>query len=231
MNVAGLTIDIERCPDGVELVDLPEVLGKPLTWGHQPTGLMVSGDVLTEYQPAGKIFRYRTERREPKTIMIENLEDPVVIRFVNASDEKRRIQFFDRFGLLCGRLGDDPYDDILQKQTAFRTHLKATSAYEPDSSMLMVNTAIEHNRFSLRPTFHLAGPRGKPRLLLRGERLFGFMIMEMAMIVAHGARVSECENCSTIFLTGPLTGHRSSARFCTDRCRMAAMRARQAASA
>jgi hypothetical protein len=230
MNVAGLTIDIERCPDGIELVDLPEVWGKPLTWGHQPRGLVLSEGGLAEYQPAGKVFRYRTERREPKTITIENLEDPVVIRFANASDEKRRIQFFERFGLLSGRLGDDPYDAILDKQTALRTHLKATSEFESASSMLMVNTAIQHNRFSLRPTFHLAGPRGKPRLLLKGEDLFGLMIMEMAMIVAHGARVSACENCSTIFLTGPLTGHRSSARFCSDRCRMAAMRVRQAAA-
>jgi hypothetical protein len=82
--------------------------------------------------------------------------------------------------------------------------------------------------FNLKPTFFLAGPRGTPRLLLESESFVGFMLMEVAMIVAHGARVAECEKCGTIFLTGPLTWRRAHAVYCSDRCRVAAMRARQA---
>jgi hypothetical protein len=54
------------------------------------------------------------------------------------------------------------------------------------------------------------------------------MLMEVAMIVAHDVRVAECEHCGTVFLTGALTWRRAHARFCSDKCRVAAMRARQA---
>jgi len=67
-------------------------------------------------------------------------------------------------------------------------------------------------------------------MLLKTKTLRSFMVMEMAMIVGHGVLAHKCENCATIFLTGPLTWRRAHARFCSDRCRVAAMRARQAAA-
>jgi hypothetical protein len=76
------------------------------------------------------------------------------------------------------------------------------------------------------PVFHLAGPKGTPRVLLKCSHLIALMKMEVAMIVAHGARIGECEHCGDMFATGPMTGRRSHARFCSDRCRVAAMRAR-----
>jgi len=62
----GPTIDIERCPDGVELIN--------------------------------KGYHYRTNRRETQRITIADLEDPIVIAFVNATDDESRQGFFDRFG-------------------------------------------------------------------------------------------------------------------------------------
>jgi hypothetical protein len=99
----------------------------------------------------------------------------------------------------------------------------------PAVRMATINRIIASAECNLRPTFHLAGPRGTPRLRFKSETLYDFMIMEAAMIVAHGVRVTECKKCSTVFLTDPLTWRRSHARFCSERRRVAAMRARQAA--
>jgi hypothetical protein len=226
-DMDGLTIVAERCPDGVELAPLPETQRQ----GWQPI-------------PARRVFRYRTDRRESQLLTIDSLEDPIVIRFVNAaSDEKRRL-FFERFGLDSrnGRFlwGGEPFaplasledelrhDYVAQNQLRFREMLQGLSNFDPAVRMAAVNALIERRGFSLRPTFQLAGATGTPRLLLRSDTLIGFMMMEVAMGIANNARTAECEQCGTLFLTGPLTGRRSHARFCSDRCRVAAMRARNA---
>ena len=64
-------------------------------------------------------------------------------------------------------------------------------------------------------------------MLLESTHLAQFMSMELAMIAMHGADFGTCEHCGAIFLTGPLTGQRSHAKYCSDRCRVSVMRARQ----
>jgi hypothetical protein len=63
-------------------------------------------------------------------------------------------------------------------------------------------------------------------MLLKCSSLTNFMKMEIAMAAMHGAKLATCEHCGAVFLTGPLTGRRSHAKYCSDRCRVAAMRAR-----
>jgi hypothetical protein len=219
MNVEGLTIDIERCQDGVELVDLP---------GTGLYGPEAAGTLAGSSHPV-TVFRPRTDRREVQTMRLSNLENPIVIAFVNATDDEDRLQFFDQYGFLGRPMEIMRRDSLL----GFQAHLRQTlqrfgSGADPASTMAGINQGIaERREFNPQLTFHLAGPRGTPRLLLKSETLYAFMIMEMAMVVAHGVRVTECEKCSEIFLTGALTWRRAHARFCSDRCRVAAMRARQ----
>ncbi|AWM23719.1 hypothetical protein AOX55_0000439 [Sinorhizobium fredii CCBAU 25509] len=70
---------------------------------------------------------------------------------------------------------------------------------------------------------------GSMRFVLKADTLYDFMVMEVAAIHEAGAAAASCEHCGKIFLTGPLTGRRSHAKYCSDRCRVAAMRARNAA--
>jgi hypothetical protein len=209
----GLTIDIERCPDGVQLVD-------------------------------GAFYCCRTERRETERITLTDLENPVVITFVNATDDAGRQLFFGRFGLLSPtkwwheRL-DKQFvyhsptglvrDDILNDQSRFRELLQQAGGNDPAVAMTRINRALQtFDDFKFRATFPLSGPQGSPRLMLKSESLIGFMLMETAMVATQGARLGECEKCGILFLTGPLTGRRSHARFCSNKCRVAAMRARNA---
>jgi hypothetical protein len=215
----GLTIDIERCADGVEFVD--------------------------------DTYRWRTNHREASQITLSDLEDPVVVAFVNATDDVKRRLFFGKFGLLgltpwwhqrdqrqfihnAHHVPDDrfsaPRHDILDDQSRLRELLQKAGGENPVEAMEAINSALAATPgFQLTATFHLSGPQGTPRLLLKSRSLVGFMLMETAMVVAHGVRTTECEQCGNIFLTGPLTGRRSHAHYCSNKCRVAAMRARNAA--
>jgi hypothetical protein len=258
MYLEGLAVDTECCQDGAELVALPA--GRmPIELPGDPKD---ASERAAREMPARSVFRWRTYRREPTRITLTNLENPVVIAFVNATDDEERALFIARYGLMSFAdrrlLVEWPednevewpednelrrersfrllreeihHDDIVRNQARFRELLQRAAGQDQAAAMDAINSAIAAVRaFNLQPTFHLAGPRGAPRLLLKTDTLFGFMLMEIAMIVSNGVRVAECENCKTIFLTGPLTWRRAHARFCSDRCRVAAMRVRKAAA-
>jgi hypothetical protein len=79
------------------------------------------------------------------------------------------------------------------------------------------------------PKFDLGGGGGALRMLLACYDLTTFMSMEVAMAAMQGAKLGTCDHCGNVFLTGPLTGRRSHAKYCSARCRVAAMRARNQA--
>ena len=193
------------------------------------------------------IYRYRTFRRETERITLSDLENPIIVAFVNAADDEQLLSFFERFGLpkltpwwherhpkvwIYGNLHPEIHrDDILRDQLLFEELLQNAGGRNPAAAIETVNSAFERpDEFDLKPTFHLTGPHGSPRMLLKCKSLIGFMLAETAMIATHGARVARCEKCDIIFLTGPLTWRRSSAHFCSDRCRVAANRARRASA-
>jgi hypothetical protein len=240
----GLLMNLGRCPDGVGLVELE--LPPPSDYERKHH----SGE---PWPSPATVFGYRSERRVAYAKSIDNLESPVVIDFVNAVDDEQRMLFFGKFGfgVTEGDLGRDlflwhyrtrdrpgnsffPYcgvlnrDNVIEHQARYRELLRITSGEDRLAAMDAINSIIDDERDTLTPLFHLAGSKGTPRLLLKCNSLLGFMHMEVATIVAMGARSAECEQCGTMFVTGPATGRRSHARFCSDKCRVAAMRARNA---
>jgi hypothetical protein len=207
----GFRLTTERCPDGVE--------------AHEGGGGI---------RERGKWFLYRTERREPLQLEIQDLENPIIVQFVNARDEKDLSDFFSKYGLLERALdsrGID-YGEAIYIQNDFRELLEKVGGPSQVDALRAINEHVEffgHN--FLDPAFELAGQAGAPRMLLNCFEPRAFMTMEAGMIATHGARVIHCEHCNNIFLIGPLTGRRSHARFCSDRCRVAAMRSRNASRA
>jgi hypothetical protein len=85
--------------------------------------------------------------------------------------------------------------------------------------------SISQLQISLMASFHLRD--GKPQMLAQCNRLLDFMRMEIGMIALEGAKLITCEHCRNLFLTGPGTSRRIHATHCSDRCRVAAMRARK----
>lgn len=198
----------ERCPDGIEIVD----------FGPQ--------DDEGALRPHGKWWSCRSERREPVQYDISNLEDPIVIRFINARDDESMCQFLGRFGII-NRLVDSstnkpaskvPCEGVKKRQEEFLNLLYLITADVYDRVNVNLSLSVSLQFSSSKPN----------TLALRPNSLSDFMMTELASIAVNGARPTECQHCGTVFITGPLTGRRSHAMFCSDRCRVAAMRKRKA---
>jgi hypothetical protein len=217
----GLFLESDKCSDGVELTALHGQL----------------------------YFRSRTDRRQPIRLEMQNLENPVVVEFINAREDTELLKFFSKFGRLYesgpeprdfetlefgteGGLypGDLDRDSAIASQKELRDWVvRATGPNQADTLQAINESLGRSMAIDLTPTFELAAETGTPRMLLKCSDLWQFMAMEIAMIAMHGAKLGTCEHCGAVFLTGPLTGRRSHAKYCSDRCRVAAMRARNAA--
>jgi hypothetical protein len=214
----GLFLQTETCPDGVELFEVPEA--ETGTYKFVDGVLLPGRPVVTKAHAA---FRFRSAQREPLQLEINNLENPIVVDFVNAGDDEARAEFFEKFGLwLWGNFVVEtgvPQSQVLGHQDLFRGFLT-----KPLSSEDVEKLSYD---MSLRPVLTAAKKRGPPRLRLACGTLNDLMTMEIAMITTNGVHTTHCQHCHTMFVTGPLTWRRSHAKFCSDRCRVAAMRQRQ----
>jgi hypothetical protein len=99
---------------------------------------------------------------------------------------------------------------------------KIVIAGSPDQVDALVS--LSQPQIRLLTSFHLRD--GKPQMLAQCDYLLDFMRMEIGMIALNGAKLVACEHCKNLFLTGPSTSRRIHAAHCSDRCRVAAMRAR-----
>ena len=220
----ALSLDWKRCPDGVELFDYgrnePPKLKVLGSQRRQPTLAEGTG-------PTGLTFRCKSARRLKTLLEVVDLENPLIVRFVNARDDEARAEFFARFGFLYKNHDEQPRPDALEDQKTLRRLLTVVGTEERDKAIEHVNRALGKSMgFALTPRLD-----GEGRLSLHPQSLLGLMLMEAAMIVERGARLTSCDNCGVAFLTGPTTGRRSHAVYCSDRCRVAAMRARNAEQA
>lgn len=167
---------------------------------------------------------------------LANLEDPFVIRFVNATDEEDRVEFLRRFGLLSGTttlLLIDGAQIVSVKAAAVKSDQKNLLKLlhllrdaDLQERVIAINAAIAKEIVPLQPYIQLSGKTA--HLVLQTTSLYAFMLMEILMAATAGAAFAMCGHCCDAFLTGPLTRRRSTAVYCSDRCRVAGMRARQA---
>jgi hypothetical protein len=192
----GVSLDWERCPDGVDLVD-------------------------------GR-FRHCSARRAAVRHEITNLENPLIVRFINARTDDDLAAFFGRAGLPGGQdaaLGFD-HGHALRMRDDLAALLRIAGGSRSNKHHWVNQHLGGLARMAPRLDPQEAGD--PPRLMLQAEGYFDFMIMEAVMVAVHGATLTSCQHCRRAFLIGPLTFRRSHAKFCGDRCRVAALRARNA---
>jgi hypothetical protein len=118
---------------------------------------------------------------------------------------------------VSGRRPTEPQEFILGRQKELRRLLDRAGSGDAATAIKAANESLY--AVSVRPSM---APDG--RMVLVANDLMHFMHMEIAMIAASGAHLATCENCGDVFLTGPLTTRRSTARYCKDRCRVNAHR-------
>lgn len=207
-----------------------------LEWQRPADGLdLVHDDDLARRHVNGNgwVARPRSDRTVPVTYEVTNLEDPIVIRLINCRDDEDRLAFLARFGFLRdeGPGWDGSWAGIDVDQYRFTVGLILSTSDQNPTPTAQANHVMNEAGFGarLRPSFEMTGPGGALRLVLHPDSLSSFMAMEIALAHEAGAVATSCEHCGKFFLTGPLTGHRSHAKYCSDRCRVAAMRKRNAA--
>jgi hypothetical protein len=70
------------------------------------------------------------------------------------------------------------------------------------------------------------GSRGKAAIVWVPYSLIQFLWLQLALCAASDAKLFRCRQCGHPFLVGSTTGRRSKAKYCSDRCRLAAFRRR-----
>ena len=198
MQGLALRLVAPRCIDGVELVR-----------GEYRSRDMTASDWS---------FSCRSDRYERSVIRdMSGLEDTLIVRFVNATDDDKRVAFFSRFGLYRAA-PKEPYEFVLGQQEELRGLLDRAGSGDAAVAIKVANEALAQAK-GLSLSLDSDG-----RMIVIVNSPSTFMHVEIAMLAASGARLANCENCGDVFLTGSLTGRRSTARYCRDRCRVNAHR-------
>jgi hypothetical protein len=208
--MVGLILQTKRCPDGVALYE--------------------DKDRQSE-------FRYCSTELEDLRLEIRDLENPVVVAFMNARDDQARARFFSEYGI--DAMGHGPpavsRSAVLGWQDKFARLLDHIRNDKPAAVVDAINSFKfwgwrpgDDSPLDWAPILKVIGKKRPPQMFFECRSLPSFMVAETAMAVTNDARVRYCQHCHNLFLTGPLTGRRAHAKFDSDRCRVAAMRARQA---
>lgn len=178
----------------------------------------------------GDAVRALTTQNIPVAYEVTDLEDPIVLHLINCRTDKDRVTFLSRFGFLRHDKGWLGMAEVKAEQNRLEEALTAFS-FLPKTPTDFANEVMQAEGYqvSLRPSLEKFGDDGSFRLVFYPDSLASFMAMEIALAHEVGALLTMCDHCPTYFLTGSLTGRRSHAKYCSDRCRVAAMRKRNAA--
>lgn len=225
MNLASIILHHAVCPDGVEIRENPIPLDFHVYEGKHYGNLRKKKQSLT-----GRWFMPRTGELKKFARTSVDLTDPLSMRFMNTTDEESLTQFYSRFGL---RYWDEtkmfPVEREMAYRDLFKTHVKLVlSNLDP----LKKRKGLQHFVVgtNINPYLHPITD-GDIRMGLAALQLEDAMRLEVLVAIANGVKLAFCENCQQALYTGPLTGNRSHAKYCSNRCRVAAMRKRNAAAA
>lgn len=234
---AVTALDWFVCPDGVEIHDDTRFRGRAAA--EFPDG------VYRQY--FGPTFRRRTSRLFDVRHKIENLEAPIILEFVNCKTDDDLAAFLGKYGMLvrskrkvtpAGLVLPPPrtVENVRESQSELKNLLEAAvDRYGSESikrirskSIKRINKAlIGNDEVKLTPRLEFAGHGGELVFTLRPTSLYGLMIMEAVLIAAANILLHSCLNCGTLFISGSGTRRRSRAQYCSDKCRVAANRAKK----
>ena len=180
----------------------------------------VNGVILDK----GARFCPRDSRRDRLRLESDDLRNPFVLRFINATDDEARAEFLTAYGCLLPGKQDCSRKAFGQLQREMFRLLSTAGTWDlldsrgPAKAVNMIRE--KGDRFDAIPV-----PGG---IVLRYESLLALTRAEVRKVVDFGVRFDACDQCEVAFLTGPTTGRKGHAKFCSNRCRAAALREREA---
>jgi hypothetical protein len=195
-----IEIEWQRDVTGYDL--LPATRGKP------GEGTLIAGSANAEriVPRGGKLIRYR-----PMTL------DRLYTRFASVRTADDLLRFIERFGPLTelGRSRDDgePVLNALEHAEAFRSFLN----YRGDDAALASWAGAEGKRIGrLEVMLVQDAASGALCLEYRPPSLLSALWLQLARKLSGNPPFRECLYCGIWFETGPGTGRRRDAKFCTD---------------
>jgi hypothetical protein len=177
---------------------------------------------------ANQVFRARSAQFREENYTVADLEKPFAVRLANCKTIADHAKFIRSYGFP----GSGEEDDIetmarLSEEMEQSLEICGASAIEKLEHARELVNRIDY----LKPAIELDDDHDVPRLVTSVITLAELMRLEVIFAFEVGASFQRCEHCGSGFLTGPTTKRRSSSKFCDDRCRVAALRRRNAAQA
>jgi hypothetical protein len=162
------------------------------------------------------------KEREPLVIEALDLESPLFLRFINCESDADFQKFVDRFSDHPAWAWSDLRYEAKRLLFAAQTSISKVLGPSGAPQTKRVNSLLATTRLKTA----IRSIDGASRLVLIATSTADFMALEIAEAFEAGAKMLSCPHCKKRFLFGPFTGRRSHGRYCSDRCRVAAMRAR-----
>lgn len=192
----AIALDWKRCPDGAQII--------------------MEGDV--------QMIAPRTKRAETRRIVVSNVADGLVLKFVAARGDQGLVDFVAKHGCLGSPMDpgwtgveDEPLEFVRGAQKALQAKLALQPAEAP-AQLQFFN-----------PAYVKAGLEARggdaPWLTLRPVSLYTLMDLEVMLVLAGETHVETCAHCFTPFAVGSASGKRTGSVYCSTRCRVAAHRA------
>lgn len=221
MSTIGVELMWARCRDGAALHDYGKIADANLSASSL-------SNVLT-----GRWIRNRSTEVHLYTLRLADLKKPLFERFINCISPQDFVEFVSEYGIP----GPSAYDGMDATETelagmeSVRDGIRRVldksakgSAYEGASAFNSFVTALRGT--ALKPLLAIWQNTAAPSLCFQPVNIYGYMAMEVAMAISSAAALRTCRHCSSAFLAGPLTSKRSNAYYCSNRCRVAAQRAK-----
>ncbi|MEF2559044.1 hypothetical protein VQ044_23005 [Aurantimonas sp. C2-5-R2] len=161
-----------------------------------------------------------------------DLENPLALQYVNTKTPEARIAFMERYGFLDeGIVGADGIEEWPVEWVEDR-HEGLCHALTKSFGKSVAEKSTDLNNLlqsaPLKTSVEFAGD-GKGRMVFHPKSLLHLMCLEVTTAAINDVDLARCANCNAAFFTGRMAHRRIDAKFCSDRCRVAAMRKRNAA--
>jgi len=225
MSTIGVEVTWARCRDGAELHD----------YGSSTTDPKLTHERLASLkgQASGVWIRNRSNDLHLYTLRLVDLKKPLFELFINCTSYQDLAGFVSEYGIP----GPSTYDGLDAKETEVAAMESVRNGMRRIMDQNAKGTAFEcasaFNSFvlalkgtALKPLLGIWQNANAPSLCFQPANLYGYMAMEVAMAISSAAALRTCRHCSAVFIAGPLTSKRSNAYYCSNRCRVAAQRAR-----
>lgn len=198
-----------------------------LDWQRPLDGVEIVPDEIAGEEG---VFLTWSDRFGPVSRRCDDLEDPLALRLVNCHTPEDMRRFVSRFGFpddRCDGMGQSYWLALVRElQRKIEQLLSATAPAASVDNLRIANDLLKDTKFH--PSFEFSEKHGRHVLTMRARTPADLMAMEVTLAIEVGASLTHCAHCGKAYLTGPLTGRRSHSVYCSDKCRVAAMRLRNA---